>query len=95
MFLLNCKVVPVPNGPQTAFAGAFGGVWVWTDSEDRVDGAAEEYLFRYGWMIEERRGIHEVSLDQAQRDPIHHAHYLKAQQNGAAAELSTFVGYAK
>jgi hypothetical protein len=95
MYLLQCKVAPVTGGVQEKFGGAYGGVWVWTDSRDRVENAAEEYLLKYSWMLEEREGIHEVSLDDAKADPIHLANYIKAQKNGAAAELTCFERHSK
>jgi hypothetical protein len=50
MYLLQVRVTPAPGGAQPHLAGGHGGVWVWTDSEDRVENEAEQYLLKYGWI---------------------------------------------
>jgi hypothetical protein len=95
MFLLSCKVAPTPEGPHAQFAGGFGIIFVWTDSADRVETLAETYLLREGWLIDERKGVHEAPYEMVADDAIHRSLYRQAQQQGYAMEISRFEGYAK
>ena len=90
MFVLKCKLAPLPGAGAEALVGGFGLVWVWTDCADRMENPAEQFLLRAGWMIDARDGIEEVSLETAAKDPILHAHYVSARNHGVSAELLCF-----
>lgn len=89
MFLLMCDVLPVPDHAGTEkFRSGKAVVWVWTDSIERAETMAENWLFHWGWMIEKVISVAPTSVEEAKQFHFGQVHYWKAQKHGVAADIT-------